>query len=407
MRILIFSPEKPYTGAESIVSSKFIKLLLSRGHDVLFVYHERDLIYEASQDPYQVMPNGIGINNSHLIWLSKKVINIPILNKIYLFDTFFWIVKAFFKGVYIHRQKKIDLIISRVMPKYGHYPALFFSLKYPHVKWISNWSDPLPKISAPVPYGKGLKGRPGFLEMEVLKVILKKTNFCSFPSDRLNNYYNQIFPFIKEKSFTIPHIVVDEQFLNPDLRNSDPFTISHLGGFGLRSPLLLIEAFAELIKINPDHGIKFRFIGPIEEVVNSRIRDLGLENYFSIEGILPYEETLRIIQDSDLLLIIEAIMQEGIFLPSKLMDYLQMDKPVFAISPKMGVLADLIGTYGGGIFVDNSSKESILDKLNIILRDKRIIKVGKGQYSTDNLKSIFSEKEVYKKFIKILEKNNE
>jgi len=61
----------------------------------------------------------------------------------------------------------------------------------------------------------------------------------------------------------------------------------------------------------------------------------------------------------DLLLLIEADLKEGIFLPSKMADYSGLTRPIFAITPKGSCVAELIESYGGGICVDVSSCDAI------------------------------------------------
>ncbi|TFV97410.1 glycosyltransferase [Algoriphagus kandeliae] len=396
MRILVFSPEKPYSGAESIVSVKFIRLLKNHGHEVVFVYHDRDFQYKSREDVYNIMSNGVGIENKILKNLSNKLKKVPLLNRIYLLDTLFWIFKAMSFGLKYNKKSNIDIIFSRVMPIYGHYPAFFLKIRYPKIRWVSNWSDPLPKVNAPIPYGKGLKGKPFFFEKYILENFFKICDFSTFPSDRLMLYYQKFFHSIQGKSYVVPHIVLDVKHTKKSINRNRPFVISHLGGFGLRSPVLFIEAFRSFNDMYPNHNIVIRFIGPSEETVNEKIHQLELSNLILVEGVLPYEKTLDIIQDSDLLMIIEAKMEEGIFLPSKLMDYLQMNKPILAISPTNGILNDLISNYGGGIIVSNSSKNELIDKLKFILENQEFIRNCKNEFDSTRLKALFSEDEVYR-----------
>ena len=56
-------------------------------------------------------------------------------------------------------------------------------------------------------------------------------------------------------------------------------------------------------------------------------------------------------------------MIKGIFLPSKISDYAQLNKPILAISPQTGEVKRLLEKYGGGFTSDNSKVEDIEDKL--------------------------------------------
>jgi hypothetical protein len=45
-------------------------------------------------------------------------------------------------------------------------------------------------------------------------------------------------------------------------------------------------------------------------------------------------------------------MEEGIYLPSKFVDGVQCQRPILAISPKHGTVADLLSHFGGGVAAD-------------------------------------------------------
>jgi hypothetical protein len=76
-------------------------------------------------------------------------------------------------------------------------------------------------------------------------------------------------------------------------------------------------------------------------------------------GGLSYLKTLERLAQSDVLVVVEAACEEGIFLPSKVVDYAQVGRPILALSPRCGTIVDLIGTYGGGIAVDHQSSDDI------------------------------------------------
>ena len=74
-------------------------------------------------------------------------------------------------------------------------------------------------------------------------------------------------------------------------------------------------------------------------------------------------------------------MKEGIFLPSKFADYVSRGKPVLCLSPKVGVINDLVSEYGGGVVVESTNKDQILDALKLIIDPKIFynIKGKRGQ----------------------------
>ena len=121
----------------------------------------------------------------------------------------------------------------------------------------------------------------------------------------------------------------------------------------------------------------------------------GVSDIIHLLGRKPYNEALNYICAADILLLIEAPMKEGIFLPSKVADILGYHKPIFSISPQDGVMKDLITQYGGGIVVDCLSLSSIESGLEQLFDDWLNNKLDTVQYNTQNLYNQFTEKNVY------------
>ena len=87
-------------------------------------------------------------------------------------------------------------------------------------------------------------------------------------------------------------------------------------------------------------------------------------------GHTDYEESLKYIQSATACLLVEGDMAEGIFLPSKAIDYISARKPILALSPAVGVVADLAS--GGGIIrVDPGDACAIRDAIRGLYADFR------------------------------------
>lgn len=87
-------------------------------------------------------------------------------------------------------------------------------------------------------------------------------------------------------------------------------------------------------------------------------------------GRTDYEDSLKYIQSAAVCVLVEAEMPEGIFLPSKVVDYITALKPILALSPCVGVVADLMS--GGGIIrVDPGDACAIRDAIRGLYEDFR------------------------------------
>jgi len=396
MKILIISPEKPYTGAESIVTGKLMKAMLDHGWDVKLVYHDTELIYRSISDTLLILKDCVGIKN-RLISRFKEFAENPLLKKLLNFtDSMLWVIKALSITLKLNRKAKFDLIISRVMPRYGHMPALLFKFCSDNSVWIANWSDPLPKIKSPQPYGYGPEVKAGTLEMLYLKKVFKHADWHTFPSLRLLQYFKCFTPGFNDNCSVLPHIIFEQDYeALPYDTIGWPLKLTHVGGLGLRSPVKLIEAYKRLKETGDNKvKLKFRFVGFIEKEVYDLIDNYLLHEDFSFDGVKTYEETLDAIKSSDIMLVIEAPLKEGIFLPSKVVDYLQFDKPIFSISPSSGVMNDLITEFGGGLAADCTSVDDIAEKLIYLAENESLVKNRKDVFNTQKLKSQFSCKNI-------------
>jgi hypothetical protein len=61
---------------------------------------------------------------------------------------------------------------------------------------------------------------------------------------------------------------------------------------------------------------------------------------------VSYERSVEWICAASVCVLIEGAMEEGVYLPSKAADYLACRRPVLALSPRVGTLADLAAHRG-------------------------------------------------------------
>lgn len=400
-KAIIFGPEGPDSSAEGVVTAKFAWMLYKQGWNIYWICHDTKVNYgnDIKEVPYHV----ISVRNDVIQKLTRAFRRIPILKYVYLLDSFIWSYKAYRRAKKIHKQIHIDYIFSRIMPQYGHLPALMLK-KSSDIPWIANWSDPMPREKAPRPYGYGVDAPISKFERLYISQICKYADSHTFPSNRLKEYYLHYLPTKPEKCFTLPHIINKDVF--PSVKVHEKLRLYHIGG-GLieRNPTLLFRALRNVLdrtQYSLDK-LEINFIGPIEGNVVNIAKKEGVSDIIHLLGRKPYNEALNYICAADILLLIEAPMKEGIFLPSKVADILGYHKPIFAISPQKGVMKDLISQYGGGIVVDCLSLSSIERGLEQLFDDWVNNKLDTAQYNTQNLYKQFTEKNVYLEVQRIID----
>jgi glycosyltransferase involved in cell wall biosynthesis len=128
-----------------------------------------------------------------------------------------------------------------------------------------------------------------------------------------------------------------------------PLRLVYTGGFyGLRSPTTVLRALHQLNQERPlVSRLEVHFVGSGAPLYSRLSQQLGLEPVVQFQAPRPHREALRLAADADILLLIDAASTtESVFLPSKLVDYLLLRKPVLGITPAQGESADLLRRIG-------------------------------------------------------------
>ena len=396
-RILMFAPLcYPPAGSEAIVTSKLVLAMIDAGWDVK-VISQSDFghSYPASDNDHwkpllSVVDNISGISNKGFM---AHILGPALINK---FRTLSWVIKAIFTGFVALKRGKYDVLLSRAAPQYGHLPALIVS-RITGIPWIANWSDPMPPQKAPPPYGGGIHAKVSFFLNMYCRAVFRYADWHTFPCERLMRYYCQMAPELERKSSVIPHIAL-RKFCIPQAQEKNVFSLCHTGTIGLRDPSVFFEGLKRFLKeYKPTKEVKVIFIGDPVDEIRTKAHESGVGDIVRIEAPNAYEETQARAASSSVLFVIEASCDEGIFFPSKFVDFIQTGRPVLAISPRVGTLSDILSKNGGGVAVDNRSADEILSALN-----KFYMAWEKGMltttYGSHKLLNYFCEERVISKY---------
>jgi glycosyltransferase involved in cell wall biosynthesis len=193
----------------------------------------------------------------------------------------------------------------------------------------------------------------GWMETQVMqrstRVITTTEKYCSFlqqhyshlPAGRFCNIWNG--------------------FDAEDLRSLSPapktpkFRIAYFGTFYFgRNPAMLLKALGEMLREGKlrRSDLEVRFIGEVAHAEGSSVSGLihaeGLTDCVSLDGFIPYQEALRAMRQSDVLLLYAP--DQYYCIPTKAFDYLGIQGKILCIS-KEGATADLVRETGSGVVV--------------------------------------------------------
>jgi hypothetical protein len=285
----------------------------------------------------------------------------------------------------------------------AHLPALAFARKTA-LPWIANWNDP-GGSKMPPPYGSGPDTSVGYIHERFLRDIARSADLHTFPCQRLHDYMvSYLGQGVKSRSSIIPHIAAKTVLSQPSDRKL--FSICYAGNLQLqRRPDFFFAAFKRFVAANnADNRIRIEFIG-IETVGLSALTEhYDIEKYLTFLGPMSYPDTLVRLAESTVNLVIEAPCAEGVFLPSKIVDYAQVGRPILAVSPNIGTLSDLLEKFGGGLAADCTSESSIYNALCLLYnswKDKTL----DDMYSSYCLADYFSSEKITASYKNIFEHN--
>jgi glycosyltransferase involved in cell wall biosynthesis len=156
----------------------------------------------------------------------------------------------------------------------------------------------------------------------------------------------------------------------PHLRN-DRFTLTYAGAFYYSvgsdfsdragddtmktySPLYFFEALQQFFARRPAAKNRFRvrFMGVLGQGYDPIIRERGLEDVIERVGYIEYDEHLRVLKQSDALLLVMSRGEKSRgWIPSKFFQYLGTGNPILAMAPA-GEVRDIMAATRGGICVE-------------------------------------------------------
>ncbi|RJS90667.1 glycosyltransferase [Candidatus Bathyarchaeota archaeon] len=317
-----------------------------------------------------------------LIWMGKKVVlnAVRLIRKHFLIpgEHITWLPFAVSKGVGICRQENIDIIFSTAPGFVNHLVALLIK-RFTQKKWIADYRD----LWTGNPYSKSYSKVRRAIETYLDRAVLKNADGITVVTDGWKEFMLKRWNFLTpEKVTTITNGYDLEDFENLQYRseNHSKFTITHMGTIfeGYPTPLFL-DVVGKICSENPEirNNLKINLTGDIypEQIreIKRVINRWNLEEIVSINGRVPHSIAVKVIRDSDLLLLMYTTGRPNIegCIPSKLFDYIAAERPILAIVPSNGIAAEIVrnGKCGKVINPDDTEgmKKAFLEFYNKLL----------------------------------------
>ncbi len=349
----------PFRPTESIMTFNFVKYLHEFNWSAIVLCAKKTIGDPVGDQISREILENISVHRIRsignvLFYIFKKLM---ILSE--TFNRIGWVPFAITEGRNILKNKDINVIISRSTSVSSHLVALKLKKLY-GLPWVACFSDPWtqnPYCPAP---NIVIRKIDEYLERKVMLSADKIVVTTEQTKTLFLKKYN-----IKEKIEVVPNSFdpQDYQKKGGDTKEGK-FVITHAGSFyGLRSPNPFLKALRLLDdEMGISGKIQVNLIGS-----GSKVEDLvlkyNLSNVVRVSGVISREDVFNYFKNSDVLLLIEApSVGESVFLPSKLVEYINMSKPILAIVPA-GASAEVVRETKTGLVVPLENIEGIKDAI--------------------------------------------
>jgi len=337
----------PALTAGALSVGKLVHALVSAGHDVTVLARPRDPdgrsdvdsspCWHQLQVPVVRPPEPAGKARLLTAGVARLWGRLPAIGG--------WIYLAYRSARSLVVQERFDCVITGYMP--FRTALIGEALKREFgTPWLTRFPDPSPWCLFPAPYGPGrpVTVRDRYMVRRV-RAALTHADALIAPSARMAAYIDRVYAGVFDRRhIVLPHIGWARPANGRGARA--PVRLLHAGIMSRerdsdRVAVMLRKTLLKVRDLGLDVRLTFTGAAPGDKNVPVQLRDL--RRYFEWTPPVGYEESLAHINEATALLLIEAVMGEGIYMPSKLADYAVSGKPVLMFSPDEGTVADLVG----------------------------------------------------------------
>lgn len=289
---------------------------------------------------------------------------------------------------------KIEVVITTGPPHSVHLIGLKLK-KQLGIKWIADFRDPWTEIDYfhQLPLTKRALQKHKNLEKQVLNaadavVVVGKTMQKQFKKHT--------------KKCTVITNGYDSEKKRSTTYLDTKFTLTHIGMLNAdRNHKIIWKVLSDLCANNKDFATNFKLklVGKLDVSVVENIKNYNLEKWVEIVDYLPHNKVLEIQQKSQVLLLsVNNVPSAKGILTGKVFEYLLAKRPILAIAPTDGDVAEIINQTKSGKVVGFTEETDLRHTLLAYFK----------QYKTNKLKvnstgiEKYHRKELTKRFSELI-----
>lgn len=291
-----------------------------------------------------------------------------------------WKIPAVKEAIKIIKSYGIINLYTHSTPLVNHLVGLELQKKFPELKWTAHFSDPWtlnPYISYRTVLQRNINK---FFE----KKILEHAQTITVTSPKTKKLFINDLRVNESKLRVLPHVFDPDMY--PATENKkDKTIIAHTGHiYGLRTIMPLIKA----LEAEKPQNIEFHFYGRIKEDEREAAEKRTPELFKFFEPV-PFIKSIEVLAQADLLLVIDAPLENSPFFPSKLADYIGAGKPIAALTPESSTTMDILSSLTDKPLVADSSDVEGIKKLVRRIEVKNFTKPAVEKTSYYNMKNSY------------------
>ena len=277
-------------------------------------------------------------------------------------------------------ENKMDAIITSGPPHSLHLIGLELQ-KELNIKWISDFRDPWTEID----YFEQLPLTKKSIQVhqKLERKVVEKSDAVLVVGKTMKENFSKF----SKKIYVVTN-GFDNEINSEENKLDAKFTITHVGLMNAdRNPISFWKAISKICKENTDFATDYQiqFVGKIAPEVQKSIIDFHIENVLDI-GYVSHQEVTRYQQKTQVLLLsVNNVKSAKGIITGKIFEYLQAKRPILAIGPLNGDLAEIINETNSGKIIDFDDVESL----------KKTILEMYISYKSGNLKSDSKDIERY------------
>ncbi len=284
-----------------------------------------------------------------------------------------WLPHAVIEGKRIIHAQNIDVIMATAPPHSVFIVAMILK-KLTHRKLVLDFRDPwaISRWDSGNPFRYGL-------ERLLERLCIRSADLVFFVTEKMRDEYARLYQNVYSNKFKLFFNGYDPQDFPTPLPvrtepREGPVRFVHLGTLYKRrnpEPLLkAVKALKDEGKLKPTQ-VQFLFIGSVVTEVKfifQRVKDLKVGDFFRFLPPVSFEESIRTMFESDVLLLIQP--DTDLQIPAKLFEYIYTRKPILAIAEPNSATHQVLQEGQLGILAPSKDIEAIKNAVLRLLENK-------------------------------------